>query len=76
MSGFVSERTVRYTLNSALVAGGTNDDTPLLDDGVVVGVGAVVLGGVAIGKNIAVGANAVVNKSFFGRKYSDCRSSG
>lgn len=51
-------------INTALVAGGTNDDVPTLGSGVVVGVGAVVLGGVHIADNIAIGANAVVNKSF------------
>lgn len=51
-------------INTALVAGGTNDDVPYLENGVVVGVGAVILGGVHIAENIAVGANAVVNKSF------------
>ena len=51
-------------INTSIVAGGTSNDAPFLDDGVVVGVGAVVLGGVKIGKNIAIGANSVVNKSF------------
>jgi serine O-acetyltransferase len=51
-------------INTALVAGGNNDEVPHLEDGVVVGIGAVVLGGVHIAKNIAIGANAVVNKSF------------
>ena len=51
-------------INTALVAGGTNDEVPHLGDGIVVGVGAVILGGVNIADNIAVGANAVVNKSF------------
>ena len=53
-----------FHINTALVAGGTTNDAPCLDDGVVCGVGAVVLGGVHIAKNIAIGANAVVNKSF------------
>lgn len=51
-------------INTSLVAGGTNDGTPVLEDGVVVGVGAVILGDIRLAKNIAVGANAVVNKSF------------
>ena len=51
-------------INTALVAGGTNDTVPYLEDGVVVGVGAVILGGVHLAENIAIGANAVVNKSF------------
>lgn len=53
-----------FHINTSLVAGGTNDDVPYLENGVVVGVGAVILGGVHIAENIAVGANAVVNKSF------------
>jgi serine O-acetyltransferase len=51
-------------INTSLVAGGNNDGTPILDDGVVVGVGAVILGDIYLAKNIAVGANAVVNKTF------------
>ena len=57
-------KNIALHVNTSLVAGGTNDDAPILDDGVVVGVGAVVLGGVHLAKNIAVGANAVVTKSF------------
>lgn len=53
-----------FHINTALVAGGTNDDAPILDDGVVVGIGAIVLGGAHIAENIAIGANAVVNRSF------------
>lgn len=49
-------------INTAFVAGGTNDDAPTLGDSVIVGVGAVVLGGVTIAQNVAIGANAVVNK--------------
>ena len=49
-------------INTAIVAGGTNDGVPTLDDGVIVGVGAVVLGGIYVAKNVAIGANAVVNK--------------
>lgn len=51
-------------INTALGAGGTNDDVPVLGDGIVVGVGAVILGGVHLANHIAVGANAVVNKDF------------
>lgn len=51
-------------INTALAAGGTNDDVPVLGDGIVVGVGAVILGGVHLANHIAVGANAVVNKDF------------
>lgn len=53
-----------FHINTALVAGGTNDDAPVLESGVVLGIGAVVLGNVHIAKNVAIGANAVVNKSF------------
>lgn len=51
-----------FHINTALVAGGTNDEAPILEDGVVVGIGAVILGGVHIARNVAIGANAVVNK--------------
>ena len=51
-------------INTALVTGGTNDDVPYLEDGIVAGVGAVIWGEVCIAENIAIGANAVVNKSF------------
>lgn len=51
-------------INTAIVAGGTNNEVPVIGEGVVVGVGAVILGGVTIANNIAIGANAVVNKSF------------
>ena len=57
-------RDCSFHINTALVAGGTNDDVPHLENGVVVGVGAVILGGVHLAENIAVGANAVVNRSF------------
>lgn len=49
-------------INTAIVAGGTNDLAPVLGKRVVVGVGAVILGGVQIADYVAVGANAVVNK--------------
>lgn len=51
-------------INTAIVAGGANGGTPILDDGVVIGVGAVLLGDIYIAKNIAIGANALVNKTF------------
>ena len=53
-----------FHMNTAVVAGGTNDDVPTLSDGIVVGVGAVILGNVFLADHIAVGANAVVNKNF------------
>ena len=49
-------------LNTALVAGGTNDGVPTLGNRVIVGYGAVVLGDVHIANHVAIGANAVVNK--------------
>jgi len=52
----------KFHMNTALVAGGTNDEVPTLGDGVVLGFGAVVVGGVHIANNVAIGANAVVNK--------------
>lgn len=51
-------------INTSIVAGGVNDGTPIIGDGVVVGVGAVILGPIRLANNIAVGANAVVNKTF------------
>lgn len=51
-------------INTALVAQGVSDETPILGDNIVIGVGATILGGVVIANGIAVGANAVVNKSF------------
>jgi serine O-acetyltransferase len=57
-------KNITLHMNTSLVAGGTNDGTPQLGDGVVVGVGAVLLGDIKLANNIAVGANAVVNKSF------------
>ncbi|MGM9551706.1 MAG: serine O-acetyltransferase [Clostridia bacterium] len=49
-------------INTAIVASGLDSSVPVLEDRVVVGVGAVILGGVRIAKNVAIGANAVVNK--------------
>ena len=49
-------------MNTALVAGGTNDDVPTLGRNVIVGYGACVLGGVTVADYVAIGANAVVNK--------------
>lgn len=57
-------KNISLHINTSIVAGGTNDGTPVLGDGVVVGVGAVILGDIQIAKNIAIGANAVVNKTF------------
>ena len=49
-------------VNTAIVAGGTNHEAPVLGRNVVVGIGAVVLGGVKVADYTAIGANAVVNK--------------
>lgn len=49
-------------VNTALVAGGTNDEAPVIGNNVIIGVGAVVLGGVRVADFTAIGANAVVNK--------------
>lgn len=55
---------VSIHINVSVVAGGTNDLCPTIDDGVILGVGSVVRGDVYLAKNIAVGANSVVTKSF------------
>ncbi len=54
---------VKMHMNSAIVAGGSNDYVPVIGDNVVIGYGAVILGNTRIAKGVAVGANAVVNKS-------------
>lgn len=51
-----------FNVNTALVAGGTNNGTPTLGNDVVVGIGAVILGDTYISDGVAIGANAVVNK--------------
>ena len=51
-----------FHLNSAIVAGGTNNDAPTLGNDVIVGFGAVVLGNTYVSDGVAIGANAVVNK--------------
>lgn len=55
---------VSLHINTCFVAGGTNDDVPIIGNNVVVGVGAIVLGGATVADGIAIGAGAVVNKSF------------
>ncbi len=55
-------KNVTLHMNTGIVAGGTNDDSPVLGNGVIVGIGSIVLGGVHIADNVAIGANAVVNK--------------
>lgn len=49
-------------MNSSIVAGGRNSGVPVIDSGVLVGVGACVLGEVYVAPNVIIGANAVVNK--------------
>ena len=49
-------------INTAFVAGGTNDDVPTLGKNIVVGVGATILGNTHIADGVAIGANAVVNR--------------
>lgn len=51
-------------VNVSVVAGGTNDLTPIIGDNVILAVGSVVSGGVTLGDNTVVGANSVVTKSF------------
>ena len=51
-----------FHMNSAVVAGGTNDGVPTLGNHVIVGYGACILGDVTIADYVAIGANAVVNK--------------
>lgn len=51
-----------FHVNTTLVAKGTSGEAPVLDEGVIVGVGASVIGGVYVAKNVAVGALAVVTK--------------
>lgn len=57
-------KNISIHINTSIVAGGPGNGVPVLEDGIVIGVGAVILGQVRIAKNIAIGANAVVNKTF------------
>ncbi|SJZ81613.1 serine O-acetyltransferase [Globicatella sulfidifaciens] len=57
-------KNISIHINTSIVAGGPDNGAPVLEDGIVIGVGAVVLGPIKIAKNIAIGANAVVNKTF------------
>lgn len=49
-------------INTAIAAGGVDNNAPIIGDGCVIGVGAVVLGEIKIANNVAIGSNAVVNK--------------
>ncbi|MBP5429415.1 MAG: hypothetical protein J6Y25_00790 [Elusimicrobiaceae bacterium] len=55
-------KNVSLHVNTVLAAKGTSSVSPILEEGVVIGVGSVVVGGVHIAKNVAVGANSVVTK--------------
>lgn len=55
---------VSLHINTCFVAGGTNDDAPVIGNDVVVGVGAIVLGNASVADGTAIGAGAVVNKKF------------
>lgn len=57
-------KNISIHINTSIVAGGPGNGVPVLEDGIVIGVGAVILGQIRIAKNIAIGANAVVNKTF------------
>ena len=52
-------------VNTSLVAGGFNDATPRLGDGVLLFIGAVVCGDTYIADNVVIGANSVVSKSVY-----------
>ena len=54
-----------FHINTAIVAGGTDDYAPVIGNNVVLGIGSTVLGNTYLADSIAVGAGAVVNKSFF-----------
>lgn len=51
-----------FHIYTALVAKGTTDETPILGEQIVVGIGAKIVGGVHIANKVAIGANAVVTK--------------
>ena len=52
-----------FHINTAVVAAGSSNGTPVVGNHVVFGVGSVVLGSIRIADYTAIGANAVVNKS-------------
>lgn len=51
-----------FHINTALVAGGNNDDTPVLGNNIVMGIGSTVVGGVTVADGVVIGAGAVVTK--------------
>ena len=52
-------------MNTGIVAGGHNGNSPKIGKGVIIGIGSVLLGGISIGDYTAIGANSLVNKSFY-----------
>lgn len=52
-------------VHTSLAAGGFNDKTPRLGDGVVLFMGAIVCGDTFIADNVIIGANSVVSKSVY-----------
>lgn len=57
-------KNISIHVNAGMLASGLEDDAPVLEDGIVVGVGAMIVGNVHLAKNIAIGTNAVVTRSF------------
>ena len=53
-------------INTCIVAGGSNNGVPILEDNIIMGVGSVIAGNVRIGNNTVIGANAFANKSSLG----------
>lgn len=51
-------------INTAIVAGGINDEAPNIGNNVIIGIGSTILGKIVIADNCVIGAGAVVNKSF------------
>ncbi len=51
-------------INTALVAQGKSNETPVIGNNCIIGVGATIVGGVHLADHIAVGAGAVVTSSF------------
>ena len=49
-------------INTAIVAGGVDQNVPVLGNDIVIGVGATILGNTHIPDGVAIGANALVNK--------------
>lgn len=58
-------KNITMHMNTAVVAGGRDNNAPKLGNNIILGFGSVVLGGITLADNIAIGANALVNKSFY-----------